>query len=256
LALRLRRQSREARAGSFHMVIETASDAQRRLKPRPWDHDFLLMREMASALRQMIAQQVKPGPHTTVVDYGCGPMPYRPLFTCQGAKYIGADLESNQLADVHLTESGGLPLGEASADVVVSSQVLEHVVDVESYLAECRRVLNTSGVLILSTHGSWIYHPHPTDVRRWTRWGLKFDIERCGFAVLDVIAVMGPLAYGTQLHLLMCKGLLIKLGLPGRLLAGCLSLLCQGLMWFEERLTPAWVTADNAVVYVVAARKS
>jgi hypothetical protein len=101
-----------------------------------------------------------------------------------------------------------------------------------------------------------VYHPHPTDVRRWTRWGLKFDIEQCGFAVVDVIPVMGPLAYATQLQLLLCKGLLVKLGLVGRLLAALLSALCQGIMWVQDRMTPAWVTADNAVVYVVAARKS
>lgn len=237
------------------MVTENATDGLRRLNPRPWDHDFLMMRGMANAFRQLITQHIAPARDITVVDYGCGPMPYRPLFSEHDARYVGADLASNQLADIHLTESGGLPLSDSTADVLVSSQVLEHVLDVEQYLGECRRVLSSNGLLILSTHGAWIYHPHPTDVRRWTRWGLQFDIERCGFAVIDVKAIIGPMAYGTQLHLLMCKGLLVKLGWPGRLLAGFLSMLGQGLMWIEERLTPAWVTADNASVYVVAARK-
>jgi hypothetical protein len=117
-------------------------------------------------------------------------------------------------------------------------------------------VLNADGILLLSTHGSWVYHPHPTDVRRWTRWGLKFDIEQCGFVVVEVIAVLGPLAYATQLQLLLAKGLLVKLGPIGRVLAAALAMFCQGVMWLQDLLTPAWVTADNAAVYVVAARKS
>lgn len=237
------------------MVNEVAHEAHRRLSSRPWDHDFIVMRRIAAAFRDLIARQVRGDRKSTVVDYGCGPMPYRPLFAGRGATYLGADLPSNRLADVHLTENGALPVADASADVVLSSQVLEHVLDVKAYLLECRRVLSSDGVLLLSTHGSWVYHPHPTDVRRWTRWGLKFDIEQCGFAVVEVIPVMGPLAYATQLQLLLAKGLLAKLGFIGRVLSVPLSMFCQGIMWLQDGITPAWVTADNAAVYVVAARK-
>jgi hypothetical protein len=101
----------------------------------------------------------------------------------------------------------------------------------------------------------WIYHPHPTDVRRWTRWGLRFEIEQCGFTVVDALACVGPLAYTTQLRLLLVKGLLLKLGFMGRWLSVPLSLFCQGLMWLEDCITPSWVTENNASVYVMAARK-
>jgi SAM-dependent methyltransferase len=238
------------------MVNEVASDAQRRLNSRPWDHDFIVMRGIAAAFREIVGRQIAPDQNSTVVDYGCGPMPYRPLFAERGAKYLGADLSSNQLADLHLTDTGTLPLDDSTADVVISSQVLEHVLDVNAYLTECRRVLNAKGTLLLSTHGSWIYHPHPTDVRRWTRWGLRFDIERCGFVVLEIIPVMGPLAYATQVQLLLFKGLLLKLGMAGRLLAAPISVLCQAIMWLQDSITPASIKADNAVVYVVAARRA
>jgi hypothetical protein len=102
----------------------------------------------------------------------------------------------------------------------------------------------------------WIYHPHPTDVRRWTRFGLQYEIEECGFRVVDVLACVGPLAYTTQLRLLLAKGLLLKLGSVGRVLSMPLSMVCQGLMWLGDRITPESVTADNASVYVVAAHRS
>jgi SAM-dependent methyltransferase len=212
------------------------------------------MRQTAAALRRLIARHLKPSDELTVIDYGCGPMPYRPLFGAQ-VRYLGADLPENKQADIFLDEAGAIPLADESCDVVLSSQVLEHVLDVKRYLLECRRVMRSEGILLLSTHGSWIYHPHPTDVRRWTRWGLKFDIEQCGFTVLDVIPCVGPLAYATQLQLLLVKGFLLKLGWLGRLLSLPLSVGCAAMMWLEDRITPAWVTADNASVYVVAARK-
>ena len=40
------------------------------------------------------------------------------------------------------------------------------------------------------------------------------------------------------------------------LMAALLSVFCQGLMWLQDSITPAWVANDNAAVYVVAARKS
>ena len=227
--------------------------ASRRLHPRPWDHDYLLMKWLAAALHRSIASSLAGRTDLTVVDYGCGPMPYCALFDGAAGRYLGADLPDNPVADLHLDEHGNLPLPDGSVDVVLSSQVLEHVLDVDAYLRECRRVLRKDGVLILSTHGSWIYHPHPTDVRRWTRWGLVHDIERNGFAVNAVESCMGPLAYTTQLRLLFAVGTVAKLGVLGRILAMPITLACQGLMSLEERLTPEWLTRDNASVYVVTA---
>lgn len=232
------------------------ADAMRRLNPRPWDHDYVVMREMANAYRTLIARHLGSSKALTVVDYGCGPMPYRPLFDSVAATYIGADLESNPAANVFLRADGSLPLEDESVDVVVSSQVLEHVLDVDQYLGECRRVLRKGGTLLLSTHGMWIYHPHPTDVRRWTHWGLRFDIERCRFEILESLACMGPLAYATQLQVLLVKGFLLKAGILGKLVSLPITLVGQGLMWVEDRITPGWVKNDNASVYVVAARRA
>jgi SAM-dependent methyltransferase len=237
------------------MALQLSQDAMRRLNARPWDHDFVVMRQMAAAYRALIARHLPPASELTVVDYGCGPMPYRPLFG-PGVRYLGADLPENKQADVPLDATGALPLADECSDVVVSSQVLEHVLDVKRYLGECRRVLRANGLLLLSTHGSWIYHPHPTDVRRWTRWGLQFEIEQCGFTVVEVVPCVGPLAYATQLQLLLLKGLLWKLGFVGRMLSFPVAAVCQALIWLEDLMTPAWVTADNASVYVVAARKA
>lgn len=234
--------------------VSTPDSATRRLRPRPWDHDYLLMRRLAEAMRQTIATDLAGQSGLVVVDYGCGSMPYRGLFGAVAGRYLGADLADNPAADVHMGANGALPLPDQSVDVVLSSQVLEHVLDVGAYLQECRRVLRPGGLLLLSTHGSWIYHPHPTDVRRWTRWGLVHDIERNGFAVGSCISCVGPLAYTTQLRVLFLAGILQKLGPIGRCLGIPLICLGQAIMWVEDAVTPGWLARDNACVYVVGAR--
>jgi SAM-dependent methyltransferase len=238
------------------MSTETNDEASRRLQSRPWDHDCVLMRQIAEAFRQLIAKYIGSTRDLTIIDYGCGSLPYRALFTTHSRAYLGADLPTNPDADIFLDGQGSLPVGDATIDVIVSSQVLEHVLDVGHYLAECRRVLKQGGLMLLSTHGTWIYHPHPADLRRWTGWGLRFDIERSGFVVAETLPCLGPLAYATQLQLLLVKGLLLKLGMLGRWLSVPLSILGQCLIWIEEFITPAWLKADNACVYVVAARKA
>lgn len=124
-------------------------------------------------------------------------MPYRSLFPVK--RYVGADFPGNELAEVFVTEDGGLPLSDKSASIVLSSQALEHVADVERYLSEASRVLRDDGLLFLSTHGVWSYHPDPCDFWRWTSDGLKRVISHAGFEILAFRGLMGPEAAALQL---------------------------------------------------------
>ena len=79
----------------------------------------------------------------TVLDVGCGTMPYRSMFTQRQARYIGADIDGTP--DIVINAEGTLPLADESVDFVVSFQVLEHVRNVAAYLATLRRVLRVGG---------------------------------------------------------------------------------------------------------------
>jgi SAM-dependent methyltransferase len=48
-------------------------------------------------------------------------------------------------------EHPGLPVGTASVDIVIISELIEHLVDTDTALAEARRVLVPGGSLLLST---------------------------------------------------------------------------------------------------------
>ncbi len=140
-----------------------------------------------------------PAPPATLVDLGCGGMPYRPIFAPRVARYIGVDLPGNPLADLYMPPDGRVPLADGSADMVLSSQVLEHVDSPAAYLAECRRILRPGGVLLLSTHGYWLYHPTPNDYWRWTGSGLARQISLAGLEVQHLEGMMGLGAAAIQL---------------------------------------------------------
>ena len=100
-----------------------------------------------------------------VADLGCGQLLYGDAFACRGIKhYFGLDLD---LPSLHLAKNGApeglkltlvkqelgerLPFDDNAVDVVISSEVIEHLDDPFKYLREIRRILKPGGVLSIST---------------------------------------------------------------------------------------------------------
>jgi SAM-dependent methyltransferase len=172
--------------------------ARSRLYPSPTSSRYYVLTRLRLAMAAVAERWVPPGA-ATLVDLGCGAMPYRPLFAPRVRRYIGVDLPRNPWADLHTAPDGGVPLADGSADLVFSSQVLEHVESPAAYLAECRRILRPGGRLVLSTHGYWLYHPDPADYWRWTGAGLVRQVQLAGLQVLQIEGVMGLGAVALQL---------------------------------------------------------
>jgi len=135
---------------------------------------------------------------SSLLDFGCADQPYRDLVP-SGVRYIGADLEGNRDAAVHVDGDGRLDVDDHSIDAVLSTQVLEHVREPAAYLAEARRVLKPGGRLALTTHGLMRLHRDPIDLWRWTSDGLVHELERAGFVVERSWGIVGPAAAGLQL---------------------------------------------------------
>ena len=108
-----------------------------------------------------------------VLDIGCGQKPYYPYFAPNVDEYVGVDLDfENTLADLHAPVED-LPVEDASFDVVVCTQVLEHAGDPDQAVTELYRVTGPGGRVLVSTHGVQVYHPAPEDHWRWTHTGLE-----------------------------------------------------------------------------------
>lgn len=222
---------------------------RRRLEPRLHDTDWMVLRAMARGIDAVAQRLVRSG--MQALDLGCGNMPYAPLFTARGARYRGADLEE---AEVIIGRDGRVPLPDASIDLLLSFQVLEHVRDIDAYLGEARRLLQPNGRLILSTHGTWLYHPHPEDHRRWTAEGLRQEIEARGFEMLECSALVGPLAWTTMIRLTCLAAALRGLPLIGWPLGVLVAWVMNLRAAIEDKVTPKWVTRDNACVYLTVSR--
>jgi SAM-dependent methyltransferase len=223
--------------------------AKRRLYPRMIDTDWLVLREMRPAIEKFAAQVAKPG--QGAVDFGCGSQPYRSIFESHEVIYRGADFGGD---DIVIEDSGRIAVADSSADLVLSFQVLEHVRDVSRYLSEAHRILRDDGWLILSTHGTWLYHPHPEDHRRWTRQGLLAELAAYGFETEQCVAVLGPLAWTTLLRLTCGYHFCMRIPIVGRVLAHMLAVVMNARGYCENLITPNWVTQDNACVYVTLSR--
>ncbi|MEY9857102.1 2-polyprenyl-3-methyl-5-hydroxy-6-metoxy-1,4-benzoquinol methylase [Catenulispora sp. GAS73] len=97
-----------------------------------------------------------------ILDVGCGDgaATAQAARACPGHEVIGMDWSGEAVkraASFGLTvvqgsvDSPGLPIADASVDVVVFSEIIEHLVDTDAALGELRRVLRPGGTLLLST---------------------------------------------------------------------------------------------------------
>ena len=106
-----------------------------------------------------------------ILDVGAGDRPYEPLWS-EAEEVVAFDMPGNARADLH-GSIDAIPAGDASFDVVLCLQVLEHVPDPAAAIRELRRVVRPGGRVLASTHGVYPFHPNPDDLWRWTHQGLE-----------------------------------------------------------------------------------
>ncbi len=152
-----------------------------------------------------------------VLDVGCGVKPYYPFFA-GAAEYVGVDVRQNRNADLHGAIEA-LPVEDGSFDVVLCTQVLEHVDDPARAVAELHRVTAPGGRVLASTHGVMLYHPNPQDLWRWTHAGLERLFAEHEWSSLTVRGGAGSaeavgMLVGNYLHLLAKRAGMAALARP------------------------------------------
>lgn len=121
-----------------------------------------------------------------LLDIGCGSKPYEELFTVN--EYIGIDVEvsghNHSLSKIDKFYDGAtIPYNENEFDWVFSSEVFEHVFNLDELLKEINRVLIKGGKLAFTCPFVWEEHEQPYDFARYTSFGLKSLIKKHGFVV-------------------------------------------------------------------------
>lgn len=106
---------------------------------------------------------------SVVLDAGCGEGYGAALLHRLGAgRVVGADVAAEAaghaagrypVLDVLRADSQHLPFQGGSVEVVVSSQVVEHLHSQPGFVAECARILRPAGTLIVTTPNRYTFSP-------------------------------------------------------------------------------------------------
>jgi len=146
-------------------------------KPRIWQYDYLMLREIAAGLRRQAASlNGKAG--LEILDVGCKYTPYREIFAPRAARYVGMDLSPYHGVAVR-GDALSLPFRPDSFDLILCTQAFYLMTDFREVLAEFSRVIRPGGKIILTTIGTW---PHPPSDRlhRWSRRELEEVLSEYG----------------------------------------------------------------------------
>jgi SAM-dependent methyltransferase len=190
----------------------------------------------------------------TLLDVGCGEMPFRPLLP-SGVIYTGIDVPGaesfgmNEHPDIVEFDGRTIPFPEGSFDSVMCTEVLEHVEDPARLIAEMLRVLRPGGTLLATVPFSARVHHAPYDFHRFTPFRLaalfsdftNFELEERGddLAVIanKLIVVAARLARpGPYLALLWRLPILILLS---PLVLTALAVAHLSLLWgWGSRMDP------------------
>jgi SAM-dependent methyltransferase len=123
-----------------------------------------------------------------MLDFGCGSKPYKTLFNVE--KYIGLDFENpghlhiNEQIDVFY-DGKKIPFENEYFDSVFSSEVFEHVFNLDEILKEINRVMKPGALMLITCPFTICEHEVPHDFARYSSYGIRYLLEKNGFEVLE-----------------------------------------------------------------------
>jgi len=147
--------------------------------------------QAGSAWRDLSA--VLPPLHGTVLDVGCGAQPFRSLISPR-ATYMGIDTDAAkahfgyEMPDTTYFSGDHWPVEDATVNVVLCTETLEHVLETRRFLAEAARCLAPGGTLLLTIPFAARWHFIPYDYWRFTPSSLNHLLTTTGFHSTRVYA--------------------------------------------------------------------
>jgi SAM-dependent methyltransferase len=125
-----------------------------------------------------------------VIDVGGGEAPYAGWVAGQMHVAVDRRTPPDTLASHQIVgDACALPLADGAADLILCTEVVEHVFDEHALYRELRRVVRPGGSLVLSSPFVHGLHESPHDYRRPTSAGLVHGLRHAGFEIEAVHAV-------------------------------------------------------------------
>jgi len=187
-------------------------DVGDRVAPSLWQYDYLVLRALQADVEALLGKVHAPtGREGEALDIGALRSPYKVLVMSRGFVLRTLDLATEHGADYAGTaEATGRP--DASVDLLLCTQVLEHTRAPWRCLQEFYRIVRPGGQLLLTMPHIWFYHPHPGDYWRVTQEGIIALCEDAGFRVREVRVQGGSLMAAAQVVNFLAYGLLGRAG--------------------------------------------
>lgn len=103
--------------------------------------------------------------------------------------YVGVDIEMGPGVDkVVRADELVATFGANSFDIVISTEMMEHVVEWQVPIAEMIDVLRPLGILIITTRGpGFPYHPYPIDTWRYTIDIMTRIMTAAGMEIMSIV---------------------------------------------------------------------
>lgn len=125
----------------------------------------------------------------SVLDFGCGRKPYQNQFV-NATSYIGVDMQTTGHDHEHSKvdtyyDGKRIPFSDNYFDNIFSSEVFEHVDNLDEIIKELNRVLKNEGKILITVPFVWNEHETPYDFRRFSKYGIEDLLKKSGFSILE-----------------------------------------------------------------------
>ena len=148
-------------------------------------------KESYDLMASFVSQNVSPNVKTRILDVGSYNVngDHRPLFNNPNWEYVGIDLEPGPNVDVIARSEYSFGLEAESFDVVISSNVAEHVRDIFAWIKEIARVTKKGGTICIITPSRIDEHRFPLDCWRIMPDGLVYMFQIAKLHIVKTVQI-------------------------------------------------------------------
>lgn len=122
-----------------------------------------------------------------ILEIGCGLLDHNKILFGKDNEFIASDVYTTPHTDKIIDITDGYnsieTIGQYSQDLLIVSEVLEHVFDFDSAFDTCYRLLKVGGYLLITI--PWEYPEHGEDYWRYSEKTINLLLEKYGFQVIE-----------------------------------------------------------------------
>ena len=168
----------------------------------------IIERFIAVELSKICETRVDSG---TILDLGCGTVPYLDYYKERFSKTILADYEARSPYTNCFMDAHKITLKDSSIDCVLLIEVVEHLHDPKTALSEISRVLKPGGSLIITWPFMHGMHEIPNDYTRFTEFGMFGLLRHCDLEVVKFTRRGGILTVCAEILFYLLSGFILHL---------------------------------------------